>query len=336
MSRFIRASLSPRNGALAATAGALFFIAPGVLSPYALITLCYALVFAIACLGLNLLFGTTGLLSLGHATFFGVGAYTGAFLYRFFGLESFELYLLSGIVASTLFAAVIGFLCLRATRIHFSILTLAFGQILYSLVIDGALFRLFGPLGWALYLLAGGSLYIPILTILGTRYAPGQFTSVFYFVIVAAFFGAMFLLWRISRSPFGIALRAIRDNETRAVHIGIPVRRYRWYAFVLSGAVMGLAGALHGQLNRQITPQQLDWLFSAELVLATVLGGSRDFIGPVLGAFVFVGLEEISERWPWGRSALMGSLLILVVSLFPRGFAGAARLGIDRIKRLKS
>jgi branched-chain amino acid transport system permease protein len=230
---------------------------------------------------------------------------------------------------------VIGFLCLRATRIHFSILTLAFGQILYSLVIDGALFRLFGPLGWALYLLAGGSLYIPILTILGTQYAPGQFTSVFYYVIVTAFFGAMFLLWRITRSPFGIALRAIRDNETRAVHIGIPVRRYRWYAFILSGAVMGLAGALHGQLNRQITPQQLDWLFSAELVLATVLGGSRDFIGPVLGAFAFVGLEEISERWPWGRSALMGSLLILVVLLFPRGFAGAARLGIDRIRRLK-
>jgi branched-chain amino acid transport system permease protein len=352
MSRFVRASRSPRVGALAAlarrwlgehrhlvlagTAGAFFFIAPGVLSPYALITVCYALVLAIACLGLNLLFGTTGLLSFGHAAFFGVGAYTGAFLYRFFGLESFELYLLAGIAASTLFAAVIGFLCVRATRIYFSILTLAFGQILYSLVIDGAIFRLFGPLGWALYLLAGGSLYIPIFTILGTQYAPGQFTSVFYYVIVAAFFGAAFLLWRISRSPFGIALRALRDNETRAVHIGIPVRRYRWYAFILSGAVMGLAGALHGQLNRQITPQQLDWLFSAELVLATILGGSRDFIGPVLGAFVFVGLDEISEHWPWGRSALMGSLLILVVFLFPRGLAGAARLGIDRIRRLKS
>jgi len=334
MSRFIRVSRY-RHLVLAATAGALFFIAPGVLSTYALITLCYALVLAIACLGLNLLFGTTGLLSLGHATFFGVGAYTGAFLYRFFDVESFELYLLSGIVTSTLFATVIGFLCLRATRIYFSILTLAFCQILYSLVIDGALFRLFGPLGWALYLLAGGSLYIPILTILGTQYAPGQFSTVFYYVIVAAFFGAMFLLWRITRSPFGIALRAIRDNETRAVHIGIPVRRYRWYAFILSGAVMGLAGALHGQLNRQITPQQLDWLFSAEFVLATVLGGSRDFIGPVLGAFVFVGLEEISERWPFGRSALMGCLLILVVFLMPRGLIGAARLGIERMRRLK-
>lgn len=335
MSRFIRASRY-RHLVLAASAAALFFVAPGVLSTYTLITLCYALVLAIACLGLNLLFGTTGLLSLGHATFFGVGAYTGAFLYRFFGLESFELYLLAGIVAATLFAAVIGFLCLRATRIFFSILTLAFCQILYSLVIDGALFRLFGPLGWALYLLAGGSLYIPILKILGTEYAPGPFTSVLYYVIVAAFFGAMFLLWRITRSPFGIALRAIRDNETRAVHIGIPVRRYRWYAFILSGAVMGLAGALHGQLNRQITPQQLDWLFSAEFVLATVLGGSRDFIGPVLGAFVFVGLEEISERWPFGRSALMGSLLILVVFLMPRGLTGAAHLGIDRLGRLKT
>lgn len=351
MSRFIRASGSPHAGApagptrhslgehrhllLAGTAGTFFIVAPYALSPYALITLCYALVLAIACLGLNLLFGTAGLLSLGHAAFFGVGAYTGAFLYRFFGLESFELFLISGIAASTLFAAAIGSLCLRATRIHFGILTLAFGQILYSLVIDGTLFRLFGPLGWELYLVGGGSLYIPILTILGIQYAPRQFTSVFYYVIVAAFFGAMFLLWRIGRSPFGIALCAIRDNETRAVHIGIPVRRYRWYAFILSGAVLGLAGALHGQLNRQITPQQLDWLFSAGLVLATVLGGSRDFIGPVLGAFVFVGLKEISERWPWGRSALMGLLLILVVSIFPRGLAGAARHGIERMRRLE-
>ncbi|MFQ5545329.1 MAG: hypothetical protein ACE5FE_05040, partial [Acidiferrobacterales bacterium] len=145
--------------------GVLFLLAPLALSPYVLIILCYALVLCIACLGLNLLLGTTGLLSLGHAAYFGVGAYAGAFLYRFSPANSFELYLLAGVFSSAMFAAVIGFLCVRATKIHFAILTLAFAQILHALFIDGAIFRLFGPMGWALYLLGGGSMYIPRLTI---------------------------------------------------------------------------------------------------------------------------------------------------------------------------
>jgi branched-chain amino acid transport system permease protein len=317
---------------LLAGASILFLLAPAVLPPYPLIVLCYALVLSIACLGLNVLIGTTGLLSLGHAAYFGTGAYAGAFLYRFSGVESFEIYVLSGLLSATALAAVIGFLCVRATKIHFTILTLAFTQLVYSVFIDGAIFRLFGPLGWSLYLLGGGSLYIPRLTILGKELAAGDFIPLFYYVLIIAFFGSVFLLWRIGRSPFGKVLRAIRDNETRAAYLGIPVRRYRWYAFMLSGAFTGLAGALYGQLNRQITPEQLDWLFSAELVLATVLGGTRDFIGPVLGAFLFVGLDEIAGRWAVGHNMLMGLLLILVVFAFPRGVAGTLSIfteGID-------
>ena len=115
---------------------------------------------------------------------------------------------------------------------------------------------------------------------------------------------------------------AIRDNETRAAFIGIPVRQYRWYAFIISGFFMGLAGGLYGQLARQITPDQLYWLFSAQLVLATVLGGTRHFLGPVLGAFAFVGLDEIASRWVVGRYMAFGVLLIVVVLAFPRGIAG--------------
>ncbi len=309
-------------------------LAPVALSPYPLITLCYALVFAIACLGLNVIFGTTGLLSLGHAAYFGMGAYAGAFLYRFSTVGSLEVYLFTGIFCSGVLAAAIGFLCVRATKIHFVILTLAFAQILHSVFIDGAIFRLFGPMGWALYLLGGGSMYIPRLTILGTEYAPGVFIPVFYYVIVVAFVGSTLLLWRIGRSPFGKALRAIRDNETRAAYIGIPVRQYRWYAFILSGVFMGLAGALYGQLSRQITPEQLHWLFSAKLVLATVLGGTRDFVGPVLGAFVFVGLDELSSRWTVGRNLVMGLLLIVVVFVFPRGIAGAVTTLLEKITKV--
>ncbi len=314
-------------------AGAWVLLAPAALSPYLLIIWCYALIFSIACLGLNLVFGTTGLLSLGHAAYFGAGAYAGAFLYRFADIHSFEVYFLVGILTSTLLAAGIGFLCVRATKIHFAILTLAFGQIFHSLFIDGAIFRLFGPLGWALYLVGEGSMYIPRLTILGIEFEPEEFIPAFYYVIVFAFCASVFLLWRINHSPFGKALRAIRDNQTRAVYIGIPVRQYRWYAFTISGVFLGLAGALYGQLDRQITPEQLDWLFSAELVLATVLGGTRDFIGPVLGAFVFIGLDEIAGRWAIGHNIMMGLLLMLVVFVFPRGLAGTLDLvpGIRKV-----
>ncbi len=295
---------------------------PFVLAAYPLIVLSHTLVFSIACLGLNVLFGTAGSFSLGHATYFGVAAYTGAFLYRFYSVESLEIYLAAGLLASTSFAAAIGFLCARATKIFFALLTLSFSMVVYSLVIDGAVFMLFGGLGWALYLLGEGSMYIPRFTILGVEFNPYQFNSVFYDVIVVAFIVTVLLLWRVNRSPFGKALRAIRDNEIRAAFIGIPVWQYRWYAFILSGFFVGLAGGLYGQLARQITPEQLHWIFSAQLVLAIVLGGTRHFLGPILGAFTFVVLDEFTSRLTPGHNLAFGVLLIVVVFVFPRGIAG--------------
>jgi branched-chain amino acid transport system permease protein len=115
-------------------------------------------------------------------------------------------------------------------------------------------------------------------------------------VIAAAFFVSSGLIWRIQRSPFGLALRAIREDEVRAAMIGIRVRRCRWIAFVVSGVFTGLAGGLWGQLSRQVTPQELHWLFSAEIVLAVVLGGMRRFWGPVLGAFALVAFQELAQR----------------------------------------
>jgi branched-chain amino acid transport system permease protein len=135
------------------------------------------------------------------------------------------------------------------------------------------------------------------------------------------------VLWRISHSPFGMALRAIRDNDVRAAFVGIPVRRYRWGAFVISGAITGLAGALYGQLDRQITPEQLHWLFSAELVVATIIGGTRWFLGPVLGGAAFVGLEHVANRFALSHGLILGVLVIVVVFACPGGIAEAtARL----------
>jgi branched-chain amino acid transport system permease protein len=316
----------------AGAAGILLLLMPSILAAYPLFILSHMLVFSMACMGLNVLYGTAGSLSLGHATYFGVAAYTGAFLYRFYDVEALESYLASGILSATIFAAVIGFFCAHATRMFFALLTLAFSMVVHALVIDGAVFTLFGGLGWALYLLGEGSMYIPQFTILGVKYKPLEFIPALYNVIVTAFIICVLVLWRISRSPFGLALRAIRDNEIRAASIGIPVWKFRWSAFILSGFFVGLAGGLYGQLARQITPDQLHWLFSAQLVLATVLGGARHFAGPIAGAFAFVGLDEIASRWIVGRNMVFGLLLIAVVFAFPQGIAGGFAALMNRIK----
>jgi branched-chain amino acid transport system permease protein len=292
----------------AGAVGMILLVMPLLLPPYYLIELCYALVFSIACLGLNVLLGTTGLLSLGHAAYFGVGAYTGGFLFTFVDVMSLEVYLLSGVVVATLLSALFGALCVRATRIHFTILTLAFAQIVHSLFVGGAIFQPFGGVGRGLFLLGYGGLYLPRFTILGNDPPPERFIPALYYVILVAFFGSVGLLWRISRSPFGKALRAIRDNDTRAACIGIPVRRYRWYAFVISAIFTGLAGGLYGELDRQVTPEQLHWLFSARLVLAIVLGGTLHFLGPVMGAFAYVTLQDIALRFTEHRSIVLARL----------------------------
>ena len=323
-----------RSLGLAAVAGSVLLALPALLPPYYLIELCYALALSIACLGVNLLFGTTGLLSLGHGAYFGIGAYTGAFLFNLVDLESLEGYLLAGVLAAGTLAAVVGAWCVRATRIHFTIMTLAFGQLVHALFIAGVIFRLGGEFGKGMFFVGYGGLYIPRFTILGIEPAPERFIPAFYYVILVAFFGSLSLLWRISRSPFGMALRAIRDNEVRAAFVGIPVRHFRWRAFVISGVFTGLAGGLYGQLDRQVTPEQLHWVFSAKLVVATVLGGTRQFLGPVVGAFAFVALQHVALRFTLSHGLVLGALLVTVVFAFPGGLAGAVTALAGKVTRL--
>jgi branched-chain amino acid transport system permease protein len=297
---------------------------PALLPPYPLIELCYALALGIACMGLNLVYGTTGLLSLGHAAYFGLGAYAGAFVFNVADLQSLEAYLLLGVITATLAAAVAGAWCVQATRIHFTILTLAFGQLVHALFVTGAVYRPLGDYGKGLFYVGYGGLYIPRFTIVGMDPAPERFIATFYYVILVTLGTALGVLWRVSRSPFGMALRAIRDNDVRATFIGIPVRTYRWRAFVLSGAITGLAGALYGQLDRQVTPEQLGWLFSAKLVVATIIGGTRWFLGPVLGAAVFVTLQHVANRFALSHGLVLGVLVVAVVFACPGGIADAA------------
>lgn len=317
-------------------AGLALLAMPFVLPAYPLVVLSDVLIFAIACMGMSVAFGMAGLLSFGHAAFFGVAAYAGAFLVRFTPVESFEIYFAVGVSVSMALAAAVGFLCVRGNRIFFTILTLAFCQVVYSLFVNGAVFDLFGGEGRAIYMVTEGSMYLPRLSLAGRQFGPDRFIPVFYNVVVVGLLAAILLLWRISRSPFGNSLRAIRDNPARAMFIGIPVRRYRWYAFMLGGLFTGVAGALYGQLARQITPEQLDWIFSAKMILAIVIGGVRHLLGPILGAAVYVGLEEAARRWPLYDDMILGALLIVVVLAFPQGIAGTLTSLIDRIKRRRA
>ncbi len=305
---------------------------PALLDRYYLIVLSQALVFAIAALGVNLLLGYTGLLTLGHAAYFGVGGYAGAFLFTFGNLGSLELHLGAGVVAATALATVFGFIATRSTRIYFTIMTLALAQVVHALFVGGAVFKPFGEVGKGFFFIGYGGLYMPRLTVMGRDFTPESFDVVLYYVVLASFVCSTAALWRVVRSPFGVALRAIRDSESRAEFLGLEVRRYRWAAFVISGAVVGLAGGLGAQLDRQVTPQQLNWLLGAELVVAAILGGTREFLGPVLGSLVIGTLKELSLRFPIARGLVLGSLLVILTLVLPQGLSGLTRTIARRVR----
>lgn len=304
--------------------GVAALLLPALVPLYYLILLSSALALAIACLALNLLLGTAGLVPFGQAAYFGLGAYAGGFLYTLLDVDALEAYLLAGMVAAGGTAAIFGALCVRATHVHFTIMTLAVAQIVHSVFISGIVFRAAGGVGRGLFLLGGGGLYIPRLPIGGHLPTPEAFPIVMFYLVTAAFAACAWLLHRLTRSPFGLALRAISGNPTRAELVGIRVRRYRWAAFVISGTVTGLAGGLTGLLDRQVTPEQLHWVFSAKLVLATVLGGVGYFWGPAVGAVALVTLQETALRTTDYWSFALGALLILVTALAPGGLAGLA------------
>src|SRR5216683_416040 len=230
---------------LAASALALLVLAvlPSFIGLYQVQLLTYGLIAAIAALGFNLLLGYTGLLSFGHSAFFGIGAYAVAFLARDFGIHSMELYILLAIPIAAIASALFGFICVRHTRIFFGILTLALSQVLYSLALK-------------LFWITGGTdgLRVPRPILVGglftfTSGGFPRFISHYYHYVLALFFASVVILWVIAHSPFGKALQAIRENETRAAFLGLRVRRFRWAAFLISGTFTGLAGTLWAPLN---------------------------------------------------------------------------------------
>jgi branched-chain amino acid transport system permease protein len=300
---------------------------PYVVTPYQRILMSYGLIMAIAALGFNLLLGYTGLLSFGHSAYFGLGAYAVAFMMKYLHVTSMELFLIGGLIATLLVTAVFGVICVRYTRIFFAILTMALSQVVWSLA-----FKFF----WV----TGGTdgLRIPTPMILnGLLTVPKNkiafLSNTYYYYVLIVFIIFVALMWVIVHSPFGQALQAIRDNETRAAFLGVRVRRARWIAFMISGGFTGVAGILWAPLNGLTTPDILYWPFSGEIVFLTVLGGFGTFVGPIVGAVAFNYLKTYAVGLTVYWQLLLGSVLIVLVLALPTGIMGTLGRLRMRIKR---
>ena len=306
-------------------------LVPSFAGTYQLQLLTYGLISAIAALGFNLLLGYTGLLSFGHSAYFGFGAYTVAFVVQYLGPRSMELYILIGIPSVAMMSALLGYICVRHTRIFFGILTLALSQVLYSLALK-------------LYWETGGSdglrvprpaLLLGLLSFSGPR-GFQQFIPSYYYYVLAVFVVCVIVMWVIVHSPFGKTLQAIRDNEVRARFLGIRIRRFRWIAFLVSGTFTGLAGILWVPLNGLTTPDVLYWTFSGEIVFMALLGGFRNFTGPIVGGIVFTYLKTYAVATTEYWQLLLGVVLVTLVLVLPTGIVGAISKVGQRLTRGKS
>ena len=275
-----------------------------------------ALIFAIFAMSLDLLLGYAGLPSLGHAAFFGVGAYACALL-ALRQVDGLFPLLLVGAVAAAIVAVPIGALSLRTTGIYFLMLTLAFGQMLWGLAVNWV----------SLTRGTDGLIGVPRPTLVGldafeiSLYERGAFFILCLIVAIVTFA----LLQMLARSPFGKTLEGIRENERRMRALGFPTVRYRFAAFVTAAAVAGIAGALAAMSNGYATPDLLYWTVSGLALVAVVVGGARSLIGPVLGAFVVLfaqlGLSTYLERW----ELILGAIFIAFVLFVPGGLVGLVR-----------
>ena len=293
---------------------AVMALLPLAASPYALLLMLPFVGYGIALLGFNLLFGTTGLLSFGHALFLGVGAYTAAVLTSKFGILSFEIILIAAVLLSALVSLVVGVLCVRYTRIFFGMLTLAFGMLFHSFL-------------FKFYTITGGDQGMRVLRplLLGMEWRGGKtafLTGPFYYYALILFALLGLAMWRMTRSPFGLHLRAIRENAGKAAYVGVEIFRMRLAAFVISAVYGGVGGTILAVTTGLADPELAYWTHSGNLVFMAVLGGSGTFAGPAIGALVFVVLQDfvmaVTQYWRF----VMGSVLVLLVIFMPQGLAG--------------
>jgi len=270
---------------------------------------------ALFAVSLNLLLGSTGLVSFGHVAYFGVGAYVCAILMKTYEVPFFLAFPAAGL-GTALFALVSGYFCVRLIKLYFAMLTLAFSQIVWAIVYkwndvtggDQGLPEIpFPNLDWMNS--------VPFLADL-------KVNEQFYLFALALIAISLAVLHRIVRSPFGRVLNTIRDNPERAAFIGVNVRAYQLAAFVVAGTFAGFAGALYGIFSRGVFADYVFWSKSAEVMIMTILGGMDFFWGPAVGALALVWLNQeitdYTQYWPF----VLGTILLVLLFVFPGGIVG--------------
>lgn len=273
-------------------------------------------VLGLAAMALNFLLGFTGVLSFGHAAYFGLGAYGAAMTIKYIH-PSTPLAILVGVAAGLIAAMIVGALIIKRRGVYFAMVTIAFGQVFYFIA-----FRWNtvtggddGLTGWKRQAIDLG---FTKLDILGNDKA-------FYYVALVLFALAAGVMATLIRSPFGRTLIAIRENERRARFLGIPVDQHIWISFVISCCFAALAGTLYALLQNFTDPRALRWDQSGNFVIMAVLGGMRSFWGPLIGAFIFVVLQDYVSSHTENWMSVIGIFFMMVVLFFPRGVLGVLK-----------
>jgi len=262
------------------------------------------LIMALFAVSYNLLLGQAGMLSFGHAAYYGIGAYTVAILYAKLGVPVY-VGIFAAPVISGLVALAVGWFAVRVTGMYFAMLTLAFGQLLHTIV-----------MGW--YGFTGGDDGLPVMP-------PDWLLSAqhYYLFVLTVVVISIAVLRLVSISAFGVALNAIRENRQRAVFVGLNVKGYELAAFVIAGSFAGIAGSLRAPFQQMAFPSLLHWGQSAEPVLMALAGGIHSFLGPVVGAALFVFANFIITSFSDYPLLIFGIIVLLVVMFLPGGVAGA-------------
>lgn len=271
------------------------------------------LVMALAAMGLNLLLGYTGVLSFGHAAYFGLGAY-GAGLTLKYVAASTPLAILAGTLLGGIAGTLFGLLLVRRRGVYFAMVTIAFGQVCFYIAYkwddftggyDGLRGFVRAPLDFGLFK----------IDITGNG-------TLFYYFVLFVFGVAVGLMALVLKSPFGRTMLAIRENERRARFLGLPVEKHIWLSFSISCFFTALAGTLYALLNNFADPLGLNYVMSGNIVMIAVMGGMRTFWGPLLGAVLFVMLQDYVSSMTTNWMFFVGTAFVLVVLLFPRGLMG--------------
>ena len=271
-------------------------------------------VFALAAMSFNMLLGFTGIMSFGHAAYFGLGAY-GCGLFLKFVYASTPLAMLAGTLLGGIAGTLFGLLLVRRRGVYFAMVTIAFGQVCFYIAYkwDDLTGGYDGLRGFARAPIDLGLTKIDI---------QNNGTALYFFILLV--FGvAAAAQGFVLRSPFGRTMLAIRENERRARFLGIPIEKHIWLSFSISCFFTALAGSLYALLNNFADPQGLTYVMSGNIVMITIMGGMRVFWGPLIGAVLFVALQDyVSSAWPTTWMGVVGVVFVSVVLFFPRGLMG--------------